>query len=157
MDEPASKPDGTEPVVDSGRRCGKCGYNLTGLRKPVRCPECGQQWPISRLAAANIESRKRTLIALDVAIAGTVVLMLLVSPGGSMMIMVPPAGLMFRLLLFPVQWVLAFITLAVAARTTGPPELDRFVRWIGFAIPLVTVALTLFFGGQILRFKGLLQ
>ncbi len=27
-------------VEDEGRRCQKCGYNLTGLTEP-RCPECG--------------------------------------------------------------------------------------------------------------------
>ena len=28
-------------ITDTGRRCGKCGYNLTGLLSPPRCPECG--------------------------------------------------------------------------------------------------------------------
>lgn len=30
----------TQAPVDSGWRCAKCGYNLTGLMKPP-CPECG--------------------------------------------------------------------------------------------------------------------
>jgi hypothetical protein len=97
------------------------------------------------------------LIALNAAIVGTVVVMLLVPQGGSMMIMSPPAGVVLRLLLFPVQWILAFITLVVAIRTTGPPELDRYVLWFGFVFPSVTVGLTLYFGGQILRFTGLLS
>ena len=35
------------PASDSGKRCSKCGYNLTGLTEP-RCPECGTPtiaWP----------------------------------------------------------------------------------------------------------------
>jgi len=157
MVEPASKPDGAEPVVDGGRRCGKCGYSLPGLDAPLRCPECGQAWLDSRSVEANIESSLRTFVALDSAIVGIVVLMLVIPQGGSMMIMVPPAGIVFRLLLFPVQWVLALITFRVATRTSGPSELERYALWLGFIVPSVTVVLTLLLGGQILRFKGLLQ
>lgn len=157
MDERASKPNGAEPVVDAGRRCGKCGYNLTGLNAPIRCPECAYLWPDSNIVAGNIKLRKRQLALLNVSIVGIVLLMLLVPQGGGMMILVPPAGIVFRLLLFPLQWIFAIITFRVASRATGPPELDRYVLWIGFVLPLIMVGLTLFFGGQIMRFEGLFQ
>jgi len=73
------------------------------------------------------------------------------------MIFGPPPGFVFRLLLFPVQLILALITLCVVANTTATRGADRFLLWLGFIIPFVTLGLTLFFGGPILRFKGLFQ
>jgi hypothetical protein len=41
-------------AADSGLRCPRCGYNLTGLSSP-RCPECGTEvdWEHARFLAAN--------------------------------------------------------------------------------------------------------
>lgn len=36
-------PNQPKNPADSGRKCRKCGYNLTGLLEPVRCPECGRE------------------------------------------------------------------------------------------------------------------
>lgn len=37
MEEPSPQ----TKITDTGRRCGKCGYKLTGSREPPLCPECG--------------------------------------------------------------------------------------------------------------------
>lgn len=51
--EPTSSPKSTP--VDTGLRCPRCDYNLTGLTR-ARCPECGEtfDWDEVRRAAQNL-------------------------------------------------------------------------------------------------------
>jgi uncharacterized repeat protein (TIGR04138 family) len=39
--------DGDEPEIVEDEPCGRCGYNLRGLREGHRCPECGAPIPRS--------------------------------------------------------------------------------------------------------------
>ena len=154
MGEFPSKPDGTGPVVDSGRCCWKCGYNLTGLEEPVRCPECGEQWP-KRPRTYEFGTRFSTLVWLNVGTAGVVVLMLLTprGPDGGFFFF-PPAGALVRLILFPVQWFLVRTTIRFAMKLNARKEEAISLYVWGLVIPVATAGLTLYFGGKILVFQG---
>ena len=152
MDDPTLKPEPVAPAQDNGERCRKCGYDLTGLAELPRCPKCGELWAESPTLTRG---SKRTILALDLAIVGIVIMMLLIPPGEpGMMPMIPRGGLVLRLLLFPVQWILALIVLVLGARLSRLGESDNAVC-ITVIIPVILVAMTLFFGGAILRFEGL--
>jgi len=157
MDQPASKPDGTEPVVDTRQRCGKCGYNLTGILSPPRCPECGVQWP-NQPRADEFGTRFPLLVWLNVATVAAVVLMLLIPKGRDsplLMIMPLPGGVFVRLILFAVQWFLVRTTIRFAMKLNARKEEAISLYLWGLVIPVAIAALTLYFGGEILQFEGL--
>jgi len=151
MNDPTPRPETVAPVQDNGERCRKCGYDLTGLAELPRCPKCGELWAES---PTQTRGSKRTILALNLAIVGVVVMMLLIPPGepGPMLLM-PRGGLVLRLLLFPVQWLLALIVLVLSARLSRLGESDNVVC-IAIVFPVIVVGMTLFFGGAILRFEG---
>jgi len=77
-----------EGMVDSGKRCTKCGYNLTGL-KELRCPECGSDFQLEEVRSAfEVKERRKALAALAllalIALVSTLGTLALPS-GGSMM------------------------------------------------------------------------
>ena len=57
---------GAKTVVDGGRRCERCGYNLTGLTA-TRCPECAFPFdpnaPIYRTDVGKNRARARVCLA----------------------------------------------------------------------------------------------
>lgn len=99
------------PIEDTGMRCEKCGYNLTGLTEN-RCPECGNSFA----AATSFQHTRDTrfyalaLVAINLlAIASAYVMWFVpadMSDAGGFMWVMPPIALFRRTLLLLFQFVL---------------------------------------------------
>jgi tRNA(Ile2) C34 agmatinyltransferase TiaS len=50
----------TEAAQASTPHCPRCGYNMTGLTQ-ARCPECGSQYTLDALIAANLGAAHQQL------------------------------------------------------------------------------------------------
>lgn len=157
MDKPASKPDGTEPVVDTGRRCGKCGYNLTSLVNPPRCPECGMDFdaviPWRHGATRVAVGAVLMLLLLIIALVTTYITVFFssdywrTSPGGGLMFggdmepgTFPVLGMVF------VQFPLTVIAVFVAAFGVKITR-SRLPFMIAAGITCVATAINLAFAG----------
>ena len=120
-----------------------------------RCPECAFESP-SQERPVRFRARVTVLVVLDILIVGAVAAMLAIpierSGKRDMLMMVPPVGAIGRLVLYPVQWILALIAVGIATSVRRSDRNIRLVRVLGFGIPIGTVLLTLKFYDQIMRF-----
>jgi hypothetical protein len=133
---------GPSSPFDTGTKCRKCGYNLTGLPEPVRCPECGRQ---NHELDAEWRQKDREL-GLYVVTLNTVAVVLGIwgflspRPTGSFGFFGPGPDVGRICCIIPVQWFLAFSALFMfvkwLTRKDDPAPIPRWLV-IGTAIPFL--------------------
>jgi len=145
--ERGSPPRPAKPA-DLGRKCRKCGYNLTGLPEPVRCPECGRQ---NQELDAEWREKDQQLVLYVV----TVNAFALVFGIWGFFSPPPTGGFVFGTgpdvvricCIIPLQWFLAlcglFMYLKWSSRDDDPAPIPRWLL-IGTAIPFLFAIPTCF-------------
>ena len=152
---PESKRVSKPPIKDSGKRCRKCQYNLTGVTES-RCPECGESCLEGDVPdRVRLISLKKRIVYADIAAVLIVVLMVVVPRGksGGLDLPFPTPGEFLWGLLLLAQWVLAFVGGWQALTLLSRDEVD--ITWLGLALlPLGLAAVMSFLAGRLLDLKG---